>query len=402
MSIRSMTVLTSPSQSEGTVQQPRADACVWIRKGCYVRVDSPDAFTTIWNSWATVAQARLLAVCVGAKRQAVLVGNSALVARSIPLWEANPDVVAWFGVRHGKRRLPPVRTMVATVPPVYVYATTSRPSENALEIIDGLRCESVIDAVVRMACHSEALSAFVAACMVLRHESGFSKFAQDEARCLAEMTKDTMKVRLIERRRAATCIPYKRAERIIDAADPGCDNPAEAALLWVLKSVSAFEVVTQFEIVVNGRRYFADIAIPGLMIIFEFDGIGKLGKDDAEFARAKRDWIQRENDLRSAGWRIHRVSWRDYEDFAALRAWAIQLLRPHQVGACQFFCVWGLEVGGDSVGVGGGELGEGLFPVGGGASLDEACGGCSFVGGFACVCEALGGSFIFDVANSQP
>ena len=166
--------------------------------------------------------------------------------------------------------------------------------------------------------------------MVLRHESGFSKFAQDEARCLAEMTKDTMKVRLIERRRAATCIPYKRAERIIDAADPGCDNPAEAALLWVLKSVSAFEVVTQFEIVVNGHRYFADIAIPGLMIIFEFDGIGKLGKDDAEFARAKRDWIQRENDLRGAGWTIYRFSWPDYEDLVQLRAWVTELLAPYQ------------------------------------------------------------------------
>ena len=126
-------------------------------------------------------------------------------------------------------------------------------------------------------------------------------------------------------------VPFQRAETIMCAADPGCDNPAEAALLWVIKSVSAFDVVTQHEIVINGRRYFADIAIPELMIIFEFDGIGKLGKDDAEFARAKRDWIQRENDLRSAGWRIHRVSWRDYEDFAALRAWAIQLLRPHQV-----------------------------------------------------------------------
>ena len=76
-----------------------------------------------------------------------------------------------------------------------------------------------------------------------------------------------------------------------------------------------------------------------------------------------------------------------------------QLVGP---GACQFFCVWGLEVGGDSVGVGGGELGEGLFPVGGGASLDEACGGCSFVGGFAGVCEALGGSFVFDVADGEP
>ena len=71
-------------------------------------------------------------------------------------------------------------------------------------------------------------------------------------------------------------------------------------------------------------------------------------------------------------------------------------------GACQFFCVWGLEVGGDSVGVGGGELGEGLFPVGGGVSLDEAGVSCSFVGGFACVCEALGGAFVFDVADGEP
>ena len=101
-------------------------------------------------------------------------------------------------------------------------------------------------------------------------------------------------------------------------------------MLWVLKSVSAFEVVTQFEIIVNGRRYFADIAIPGLMIIFEFDGIGKLGKNEADFARAKREWIQRENDLRSAGWTIYRFSWPDYEDLAQLRAWVTELLAPYQ------------------------------------------------------------------------
>ena len=38
-------------------------------------------------------------------------------------------------------------------------------------------------------------------------------------------------------------------------------------------------------------------------------------------------------------------------------------------------------------------MGEGLFPVGGGVSFDEAGVSCSFVGGFASVCEALGGSF---------
>ena len=79
-----------------------------------------------------------------------------------------------------------------------------------------------------------------------------------------------------------------------------------------------------------------------------------------------------------------------------------QIIDAHTGGACQFFCVWGLEVGGDSVGVGGGELGEGLFPVGGGVSLDEAGVSCSFVGGFASVCEALGGAFVFDVADGEP
>ena len=97
-----------------------------------------------------------------------------------------------------------------------------------------------------------------------------------------------------------------------------------------VKSVSAFEVVTQFEIIVNGRRYFADIAIPGLMIIFEFDGIGKLGKNEVDFARAKRDWIQRENDLRGAGWTIYRFSWPDYEDLTQLRSLVSELLGPFQ------------------------------------------------------------------------
>ena len=166
--------------------------------------------------------------------------------------------------------------------------------------------------------------------MALNRQSSFDLFSQEECRDRAQGVRSEMLVRLTEWREHNDNIPARRAEALIRAADPGCDNPAEAALLWVLKSVSAFEVVTQFEIVVNGRRYFADIAIPGLMIIFEFDGIGKLGKDDAEFARAKRDWIQRENDLRSAGWTIYRFSWPDYEDLAQLRAWVAELLAPYQ------------------------------------------------------------------------
>ena len=62
--------------------------------------------------------------------------------------------------------------------------------------------------------------------------------------------------------------------------------------------------------------------------------------------------------------------------------------------ACQFFCVCGLEVGGDPVGVGGGELGEGLFPVGGELALDETGWGGAFAGGFALVLVALLGALV--------
>ena len=286
---------------------------------------------TYWEIWALVARARLHVVSDSSSCSPVFVGASSFVARSIPLWEANPDVVIWCASRHGRRSMPAVTMQTVTIPATYVCSTVKKPCERTVEIVERLRCESVVEAAVRMACYSERLSGFVAICMALHHESRFVVLSQEESRRRAERVRSKMLECLDLYRQQKECVPYRRAQRLIAAADPGCDNPAEAALLGVLKSVSAFEVVTQFEIVVNGRRYFADIAIPGLMIIFEFDGIGKLGKDDAEFARAKRDWIQRENDLRSAGWRIHRVSWRDYEDFAALRAWAIQLLHPHQV-----------------------------------------------------------------------
>ena len=111
----------------------------------------------------------------------------------------------------------------------------------------------------------------------------------------------------------------------------------------------------------------------------------------------KRRWICRETTCQIATFSEQNHSMCAPRARLGVRAirWAIRR-------ACQFFCVWGLEVGGDSVGVGGGELGEGLFPVGGGVSLDEAGVSCSFVGGFASVCEALGGSFVFDVADGEP
>lgn len=330
MSSSQLTVFRSSSGCRMSREEQESGSCLHVMRGHYVRVEDPRLLETPWSTWNTVARARLLALHASGSSDRVFVGASSLAARGIPLWEANPDVFVWTPIRRGDKSLRAVRVAGTVVPAVSVRSSAVPPHVNELQTVGGVVVEGVIDATVRMACRSEYLSAFVATCMVLNRQSRFSVFSQEGARGRVDEVRTALLARVADWRQKNDSTPSRRAEAIIRAADPGCDNPAEAALLWVIKSVSASEVVTQHEIVINGRRYFADIAIPGLMIIFEFDGISKLGKNEADFVRAKREWIQRENDLRSAGWTIYRVSWPDYEDMRRLRAWVAELLVPYQ------------------------------------------------------------------------
>lgn len=330
MSSHKLTVVRSSSIHRMPREDQESGACMHVMRGHYVRVEDPRLLETPWNTWNAVARARLLALQAFGKGDRVFVGASSIVARGIPLWEANPDVFVWASTRRGSKSLRAVRAAGTLVPAVSVRWSVAPPHATELQTVGGVRVEGIVDAAVRMACRSEYLSAFVAICMVLNRRSRFSVFSQAESRERANDVREAMLGRLAAWRQREDNVPFQRAETIMCAADPGCDNPAEAALLWVIKSVSAFDVVTQHEIVINGRRYFADIAIPELMIIFEFDGIGKLGTNEADFARAKREWIARDNDLRAAGWKTYRVSWPDYEDLVRLRAWVIEIVGLRQ------------------------------------------------------------------------
>ena len=130
--------------------------------------------------------------------------------------------------------MPAVTMQTVTIPATFVCSTVKKPCERSIEIVDRLRCESVVEATVRMACYSERLSGFVAICMALHHESRFLLLSQEESRQRAERVRSKMLECLDLYRQQKECVPYKRAQRLIAAADPGCDNPAEAAfgLVW--------------------------------------------------------------------------------------------------------------------------------------------------------------------------
>lgn len=70
-------------------------------------------------------------------------------------------------------------------------------------------------------------------------------------------------------------------------------------------------------------------------------------------------------------------------------------------GVSVVLCRRWLEVGDVPLGVGGGELGEGLFPVGCHGAFDEAGGGSALGPGCGGL-GAFGGSAVFDVADREP
>ena len=121
---------------------------------------------------------------------------------------------------------------------------------------------------------------------------------------------------------------YRRAHSILQAIDPGCANPAEAALLWIVRSICPFTITTQVHIGVRGNHYYVDILIEDLRIIIEFDGIAKLGENRGEFERAKREWVLRDQNLRDAGWQVIRVSCQTTTDWEQLRIRLSRVLGP--------------------------------------------------------------------------
>ena len=144
MSVQSLTVIRSSTNGRPSVGDLSSGNVIRIQRGRYVRIHRSGPPMTYWEIWALVARARLLVVSDSSSGSPVFVGPSSFVARSIPLWEANPDVVIWCASRHGRRSMPAVTMQTVTIPATFVCSTVKKPCEHSVEIVDRLRCESVV------------------------------------------------------------------------------------------------------------------------------------------------------------------------------------------------------------------------------------------------------------------
>lgn len=177
--------------------------------------------------------------------------------------------------------------------------------------VAGLLVDSLPETAVEIALTAPEEEAAIAVSGILRRLSAFDRFDLVGSRAREASARATMQ-RLLD-----TCGPTngsRRALQILQSADAGCENPAEAKLHHLLLQLFPEPLVTQCEQWVGRNRYFIDMALPDRRLAFEFDGMAKLGTTTAEFERAKREMWDRQRDLQDAGWQVVRVRWDEFSD----------------------------------------------------------------------------------------
>ena len=288
-----------------------------LYRGAYVRLPFDLSQAKPWEIWESIALARIIASVQRRDPTPLVVGSSALLFHGVRGWIVNPNVELYQPKRRTSQLIPPFRCAAKPVPAALRVYRRTPPITSERTRVSGLLTEHPYDALIRCVMHDDALQAFALGCSALRKWCDFSNFSQDACRGRAEVVREKLLSRLEREGGRRGCV---RARRILSSIDPGCDNPAEAALTWVVRALCPYEVSTQYELSAGGRRFFADIAIPHCKLIIEFDGIEKLGSTQGEFDRAKRSWVQREQALQDQGWRFLRVNWMDFKDWEALRS----------------------------------------------------------------------------------
>ncbi|QWW19677.1 hypothetical protein I6B53_00585 [Schaalia sp. 19OD2882] len=304
-------------RTQGTHELTRASAdhLVKLKHGIALSVCPEWCSYPPWEKWEIIAKARILAAWSALGPSVTFTAHSALALHGLTGWVANPDVVVRTTSRYPTSTLPSVTIGTTTVPRVFLRQSRTSPVTKTVHFGD-LRVDSLHDVAIDFAAGAHPLEAFVAVSAILRKLCGFNRFTPESSVPQANNVRRSL-LALLES--APTRRGVRRAHRILTHADPGCENVAEAALLWVLLTVAPEPPLTQFEVSPRGKRYFFDIALPGLRIAFEFDGMGKMGTSEAEFLRLQREMLDRQRILERAGWRIVRIQWQDFTDFDALR-----------------------------------------------------------------------------------
>ena len=254
-----------------------------------------------WEVNQYIDRARIVSLAQSRDPRIVFVGTSSLCVQGVPLWSSNHDITFWCPQPYPNSTLPSVRYSGFTIPGVKVRKLRRPPLTDHRLTENGVQVEDKLDAALRLAMGSKHFEAFIAVCMTLHTESNFSLQRIRDSRKRENNLREELTQRLSIAQENGWKYGISTAKLIVKNADAGCDNPAEAAMLYAIRSIYSGPVLTQFEMNGSTGRYFIDFALPEKRVAIEFDGMSKLGSTNEDLYRAKQRWIRREPNLRDCG-----------------------------------------------------------------------------------------------------
>lgn len=216
---------------------------------------------------------------------AIVARHSAVLLHGLPLARTNLEVVEITRTQagHGRTR-EGVRVSVLGVP-------ESRCVDVPVPIVGGVaRVVDPATAIVGTAMTNHPSAALVAGDHALR-----------QGRCTRAQLRETLEIH-------RGCQGIGAAREALRHLEPRHESPGETLTAAVLRRWPwAFD--PQVEVWARGRRYRLDFALREHRIAIEFDGAVKYtGPEVIE------DQLEREADLRAAGWIIVRFTWEDLDD----------------------------------------------------------------------------------------
>ncbi len=288
---------------------------VRIASGAYLDADFLRSFDTSWQVIEAVGLARAQSVA-HRHPDGVMVGETAALLHGIARVTPAQDVHLWLPGRPGSRspELPPVALDGnEVVRAAHVRRHHGRKPQQAVGPLGDarvlLRVETLEGLMVSCARPLASLPAFVIACGGLaalshydKHSDHVGRVAEESIR--AQLLTDIERMKPGARGRA-------RASRIIEVADAGCESVAEAVLLWILRTRGVTGIVTQFRIKCGRRAFFADIGIPEICLVIEFDGKAKYGRQVPEVLDSLSERDQRQKLIEREGFVVVRFEWRE-------------------------------------------------------------------------------------------
>ncbi|PID97985.1 MAG: hypothetical protein CSA82_01675 [Actinobacteria bacterium] len=291
--------------------QRRSGNALQICRGFSLDSHALASLPTLWDQRRLVSLARIVAVAETVGTPACFTRESALMVRGSALINSNPEICL-HSIREGNTnhsKLPAIVLNNEIISPaIRVRRVCARTFSDDPDEVEGLTIASSMRVATDIGRFAPLREAFPELCLLLREVSGFDR--RDMAGSLAR--EQDVKNQWLS---ALNNIPHgrgiRRARALINAISGACESLAEGAFLLLLHTHGVEDWVQQLELVVSGKTYFADFAIPSCKLIIEIDGRAKLGENDAEIHNSLRSLMERSNDIESLGWRVIHITAKD-------------------------------------------------------------------------------------------